>query len=58
MQGSSTPLIEVRFLYAGPYISAIGEMDIISVFETEGKGSIPLEPAKQKYFKKVLTSHW
>ncbi len=27
-------------------IWAFGEMDIISVFETEGKGSIPLEPAK------------
>ena len=26
---------------------AFGEMDIISVFETEGKGSIPLEPAKK-----------
>ena len=48
MQGSSTPLIEVRFLYAGPYISAIGEMDIIFVFETKGVGSIPAWPATTK----------
>jgi len=27
------------------YITAIGEMDIISVFETEGVGSIPAWPA-------------
>ena len=27
-------------------IWVFGEMDIISVFETEGKGSIPLGPAK------------
>ena len=28
------------------YITAIGEMDIISVFETEGVGSIPAWPAR------------
>ena len=47
MQGSSTPLIEVRFLYAGPVVAGFGEMDIISVFETDGGSSILSSPAKE-----------
>ena len=30
------------------FISGFGEMDIISVFETDGVGSIPASPAKQR----------
>jgi len=37
--------MRVRLLPAVPRITAIGEMDIISVFETEGVGSIPAWPA-------------
>ena len=43
---ASTSRMWVRFLLAGPNKSAIGEMDIISVFETEGVGSIPAWPAR------------
>ena len=36
--------IQVQFLVGAPY-SGFGEMDIITVFETAGRGSIPLSPA-------------
>ena len=36
--------IAVRFCIRAP--SGFGEMDIITVFETAGRGSIPLSPAK------------
>jgi hypothetical protein len=45
--------IVVRF-YVGAPISGFGEMDIISVFETEGGSSILSSPAKN-YFKYLLT---
>lgn len=30
-------------------MTGFGEMDIITVFETAGRGSIPLSPAKERY---------
>ena len=50
---ASTSRMWVRFLLAGPNKSAIGEMDIILVFETRGVGSIPAWPAKKILDKSV-----
>ena len=41
---------------SGAKITAIGEMDIISVFETEGVGSIPAWPAK--IIKKIVDKQY
>ena len=42
----------VRFSYPAPIYSVFGEMDIISVFETEGGSSILSRPAN------VLVVQW
>ena len=38
-------IVGVRFSYPAPHSSVFGEMDIISVFETEGGSSILSRPA-------------
>jgi len=38
-------IVGVRFSYPAPYNPVFGEMDIISVFETEGGSSILSRPA-------------
>ena len=38
----------------GQILSGFGEMDIISVFETEGVGSIPASPASQKIVDNIV----
>jgi hypothetical protein len=46
LRRSPKPQIGVRFPGDSPNNSAIGEMDIITVFETVGGGSIPSWPAR------------
>ena len=46
------PLRKVLSVFA--YDSGFGEMDIITVFETAGRGSIPLSPANNIFWIKLI----